>query len=134
MSDGSEGYAWALLRVVPRVHLGDGVTVGVVVHAREAGFLRLRALTDPVELERRCRGVDAGRLGRYLEVLTEMAAGRGDAGPLALLPPSERFHWLVAPRSDVVQFSPVHEGVDESPSQALERIWNQCVAASATDA
>lgn len=133
MSTGGDSYAWALLRAVPRVHLGDGVTVGVVVHAREKGFLQLRALTDPGELRRRCPGIAAERLARYLQSLTELAAGRDEAGPLALLPPSERFHWLVAPRSDVVQFSSVHEGVGEPPSEALERIWRQCVAPSAAE-
>ena len=123
-------YAWALLRAVPRVHLGDGVTVGVVVHAREAGFLELRALTDPDELGRRCGVADPVRLGRYLESLAALARGDARAGPLALLPPSERFHWLVAPRSDVIQCSPVHEGVGEPGEAALDRIWRQCVDSS----
>jgi hypothetical protein len=127
MSEGS-GYAWALVRAVPRVHLGDATTVGVIVHARQARFLELRALTDPDELGRRCPEVDARRLARYLGALCSLAAGDERAGPLALLPPSERFHWLVAPRSDVIQFSPVHEGVGEPPARALERIWRECVA------
>lgn len=121
-------YGWALVRVVPRVHLGDGVTVGVVVHAREARFLDMRALTRAEHLARVCPGVDARRLARYLANLVALARGDAAAGPLALLPPSERFHWIVAPRSDVVQCSPVHEGVAEAPAEALDRIWRQCVA------
>lgn len=125
-------YAWALVRAVPRVHVGDAVTVGVIVHARQEGFLEMRALTDEAELARRCPGSDARRLSRYLGALSALAEGDDRAGPVALLPPSERFHWLVAPRSDVVQCSAVHEGVGEGAAEALDRIWRECVVPPAT--
>jgi hypothetical protein len=54
---------------------------------------------------------------------------RGDAraGPVALAPTSERFHWLTAPRSDVLQSSPVHEGVCADPGEALDRLFARYV-------
>ena len=122
-------YDFAVLRAVPHVHVGAFVPVGVVVHARTAGFLRLRAVTDPAELAVRVRGVDAELLARYLRSLEAVCAGDEAAGAVALAPPSERFHWITAPRSDVLQASPVHEGMCEDPAAALDRLYASYVGA-----
>jgi hypothetical protein len=116
-------YAFAVLRVVPHVHLGAFVNVGVVLHARTAGFLGMRLLATPDELGCRVAGVDLDLLARYLDACRRVCEGDPTAGPVALAPPSERFHWLTAPRSDVLQSSPVHEGVCEDPVQALEDLY-----------
>ena len=120
-------YDFAILRAVPHVHLGAFVPVGVVVHARTAEFLALRAITDVAELGRRVRELDLELLARYLRTYERVCAGDADAGPLALLPPSERFHWLTAPRSDVLQSSPVHGGLTEDPAGALEKLFAEYV-------
>lgn len=117
------GYTFAYLRVVPRVHLGAFVNVGVVLHARTADFLGLRVVSDPDELARRVPHVDIPVLHRYLESLQAVAAGDPTAGPVALGPPSERFHWLTAPRSDVLQCSPVHVGVTTDPEAELATLF-----------
>src|SRR5262249_25761582 len=93
-------YDFAVLRAVPHVYLGAFVAVGVVVHARTAGFLGMRALTDARELAARVPDVDHELLARYLRSCCAVAGGDPAAGPVALAPPSERFHWLTAPRSD----------------------------------
>jgi DUF3037 family protein len=116
-------YDFAVLRVVPRVHLGAFVNVGVVLHARTAEFLALRVLTDAAELHARLPGMDAELLARYLRSYEAISAGLATAGPVALAPPSERFHWLTAPRSDVLQSSPVHEGVCHDPREELEELY-----------
>ena len=121
-------YDFAVLRVLPRVHLGAFVNVGVVLHARTAEFLALRALTDVPELRLRVPAVDAELLARYLRSCQAICAGdAAGGGPVALAPPSERFHWLTAPRSDVLQSSPVHEGVCGSPEKELERLYEDYV-------
>jgi hypothetical protein len=122
-------YDFAVLRVVPHVHVGAFVPVGVVVHARTAGFLGFRAVTDPAELAARVPGVDSELLARYLRALEAVSAGRAEAGAVALAPSSERFHWLTAPRSDVLQSSPVHEGMCEDPARALESLFAAYVGA-----
>jgi hypothetical protein len=104
-------YDFAVLRVVPRVHLGAFVNVGVVLHARTEEHLALRVLTDVTDL----RSSEA------------ICAGDAAAGPVALAPPSERFHWLTAPRSDVIQSSPVHEGVCTDLTQELDRLYSDYV-------
>jgi hypothetical protein len=122
-SDTQVDYDFAVLRVVPRVHLGAFVNVGVVLHARTAEFLALRVLTDAAALRSRLPGMDAELLSRYLRSYEAIGAGDATAGPVALAPPSERFHWLTAPRSDVLQSSPVHEGVCEDPGEELEELF-----------
>ena len=120
-------YDFAVLRVVPRVHLGAFVNVGVVVHARTAEFLALRAVTDERVLAAHVHGVDADLLARYLRSCERICAGDVTAGPMALAPPSERFHWLTAPRSDVLQSSPVHEGICDDPQRALDALFEDYV-------
>lgn len=128
MTDDRVGYQFAYLRVVPRVHLGAFVNVGVVLHARTADFLGLEVVTDPDELARRVPHVDIPVLGRYLESLRAVAAGDPTAGPVALGPPSERFHWLTAPRSDVLQCSPVHVGLTTDPARELAGLFGPVAA------
>ncbi len=116
-------YDFAVIRAVPRVHLGPYVNVGVVLHARTAEFVALRALTDVAALHARVAGLDAELLARYLLSCAAICAGDEAAGPVALAPPSERFHWLTAPRSDVLQSSPVHEGLCKDPRSELDELF-----------
>ena len=120
-------YDFAVLRVVPHVHLGSFVAVGVVLHARTAEFLGVRAITDAAELAARVPDVDHELLARYLTSYGAVAAGDPSAGAVALAPASERFHWLTAPRSDVLQCSPVHGGLTEDPPRALDELFAQYV-------
>ena len=115
-------YAFAVLRAVPHVHIGNFVNVGVVVHSPAADFLGIRTLTDVRTLRERAGDIDAELLARYLQTYSSVVAGDETAGPLALAAPSERFHWLTAPRSDVLQSSPVHSGLGD-PERALEELF-----------
>lgn len=120
-------YHFAVLRAVPHVHRGEFVNVGVVLHARTTEFLGMRAVTDAARLRALVPDADAELLSRYL--LTHEGITRGDpsCGPVALLPPSERFHWLSAPRSDLLQSSPVHEGLCDDPARTLEELFTEFV-------
>ena len=120
-------YDYAVLRVVPHVHLGTFVPVGVMVHARTADFLGMRVIADVAALRARVPGVDPDLLARYLRSCQAVCEGQATAGPIALAPPSERFHWLTAPRSDVIQSSPVHAGVSEDPARALAELFARFV-------
>ena len=120
-------YDFAVLRVVPRVHLGAFVNIGVVMHARQAEQLAMRVLTDVAALGERLPDMDAELLSRYLRSCEAISRGDPTAGPVALAPPSERFHWLTAPRSDVLQSSPIHEGVCEELAAELEKLYEEYV-------
>jgi hypothetical protein len=111
------------------VHLGEFTPIGVIVHARTVEFLGMRALTDPAQLRERFPGLDHDLLVRYLRIFQGICAGDPAAGPVALEPPSERFHWLTSPRSDVFQTSPIHEGLCDDPARALDALFESYVTA-----
>ena len=123
----SVAYDFAVLRAVPHPHIGAFVPVGVVLHARTVDFLGMRSLTDVHDLRARVPEVDAELLARYLQSVRSICDGDESAGPVALTPPSERFHWLTAPRSDVIQSSPIHEGVCLDPERELEALFRTYV-------
>jgi hypothetical protein len=122
-------YNFALLRAVPHVYLGAFCNVGVVVHAPTVDFLGVRVLTDPAELRRRVPDADADLLARYLCACEAVCSGDPKAGPIALAAPSERFHWITSPRSDVIQPSPIHEGLAEDLPAALDELFTSYVLA-----
>ena len=124
---GEVPYSFALLRVVPHVFTGAFVNVGVVLHSRPAEFLDLRAVHDPDRLRVLAPDTDVELLARYLDSCAAIAAGEEDGGPIALLSPPERFHWLTSPRSDVIQPSAVHEGLTVDPAAELDRLFRSCV-------
>jgi hypothetical protein len=120
-------YNFAILRVVPHVFTGAFTPVGVIVHARTAEFLGMRVITDADELTNRAGDMDVELLVRYLESCEAICRGDESAGPIALAPPSERFHWLTSPRSDVIQCGPVHEGLADDPAAALHALFTDMI-------
>jgi hypothetical protein len=124
---GSE-FQYALLRVVPRLERGEQINAGVVLFARRAGFLEARVRLDEERLASIAPGVAAAPLARQLEAIARVAHGDPGAGPIAHLPPSERFAWIVAPSSTAIQPSPVHMGVCDDPAGKLARLFEELVA------
>lgn len=120
-------FDFAVLRVVPHPHLEHWEPVGVVLHARTVDFLDARVIHDPEILARIAPTLEGEILARYLRNWASIAKGEEAAGPIALYPASERFHWLTCPRSDVLQSSPVRRGLGQDPSAALGRIWEEQV-------
>lgn len=118
----SVAYDYALVRVVPCVPVGDGETVGVVLQSRQGRFLGVRFIRPPEALAARWPGLDAALLARYVAAFESVVAGGHSAAPMGLLPPSERFHWLTATRSTVLQTSPVQTGLTDDPEATLDRI------------
>jgi hypothetical protein len=91
-NDGRTSYHFAILRVVPHVHLGAFTNIGVVLHARTAEFLDMRAIQGSESLRALAPDVDVDLLARYLDGYRNICAGDPAAGPIALVSPSERFH------------------------------------------
>jgi len=127
MSTPTHDYDYATVRVVPCVHREDFVTVGVVLHARTAGYLAARLRRDLEWLAARCPDLDIEMLDRYLDAYERVAQGGTEGGPVGLYPPSERFHWLTAPRSAAVQTSAVHTGRTADPAATLDHLFAQVV-------
>lgn len=121
-------FSYAVVRVVPRVEREEFVNVGVIVFCAERRWLGCKLAPDAARLRALAPGVDAEEIARHLEGLRAVCAGEAAAGPIAALPPSERFHWLVAPRSTAIQTSAVHSGIADDPAAALEHLYVTLVA------
>lgn len=121
-------YDYALLRVVPRVYTEQFVNVGVVLHARTARFLGLHL--SPACTAALPSTLSADLLHTHLMAYVQVADGGPGAGPIGLLPPSERFHWLTAPRSAVIQTSALRAGRTTDPAATLARLFAHCITAS----
>lgn len=126
-SDDWIDYDFAVVRVVPHPHLEAYENVGVVVHARTTGFLAARVVTDRDVLARIVPDADHELLVRYLASYDGIARGEAECGPVALAPPSERFHWLTAPRSDVLQCSRIHGGRAKDLDATVEELFSAYV-------
>lgn len=120
-------YSYAVIRVVPRVERGEFVNVGVVLFARTARFLRARATLDRARLRALAPALDPEIVERHLAAFVAICDGRDAGGPIARLAPSERFGWLTAPRSAVMQTSPVHIGRCDDPAAALDDLFDALV-------
>ncbi len=121
-------FQYALLRVVPDLDRGETLNAGVLVFCRARGFLAARTRLDRAKLAALAPGVDPAAIERTLLGLERVAAGDPEAGPLAGLPLSERFGWLAAPASTVVQPGPVHTGMCSDPAETLDRLFATLVS------
>ncbi|MEA2159530.1 MAG: hypothetical protein QOD66_1910 [Solirubrobacteraceae bacterium] len=120
-------FAYAILRVVPRVERGERLNAGVVLYCRQRDFLGARVRLDERRLEAFAPGLAITDVRGQLEALARVAAGEPGAGPIALLPASERFGWLVAPSSTIIQPSEVHTGLSEDPAETLRALFAELV-------
>jgi hypothetical protein len=120
-------YSYAIIRVVPRVERGECINAGVVLFARTTGYLRAEVELDTSRLLALAPEADIPTIERHLRQFRAIAEGAVDGGPMAELPPSERFHWLTAPRSTVIQTSPVHMGTTDDPDAAIDDLLSDFV-------
>jgi hypothetical protein len=120
-------YSYAIVRVVPRVERGEQINVGVILYAPEKRFLAARIEFDPDRVLMLSPGADLSLIEQHLRNIQAIADGSTEAGPLAALPQSDRFHWLTAPRSTIIQTSSVHTGMCADPEAALEDLLNDFV-------
>ena len=123
-------FDYAILRVVPRVEREEFVNVGAVVFCLEHKFLQARVHVDEARLLALCPDLQMDVVCRHLEAFVKVCAGTDDAGPIGKLSLRERFHWVVAPRSTIIQVSPVHSGLCESPERALDDAFRRFVLTS----
>jgi hypothetical protein len=121
-------FQYAIVRVVPRVERGECMNAGVVLFCRPLRFLAARTRLDDARLAAFAPELDLAEVREHLDAITRIAAGEPGAGPVARLEQSERFHWLVAPSSTVIQPSPVHTGLCEDPEATLADLVEKLVA------
>jgi hypothetical protein len=112
-------FDYAVVRVVPRVDREEFVNAGVILFCRTRRFLGARIGLDGARLRALDAGVDLEEVDRALGAIPRICQGEGPIGKLSL---AERFHWLVAPRSTLVQMSSVHSGLCEDPRRELDHL------------
>ena len=120
-------FQYAIVRVVPRVERGECLNAGVVLLCRPRRFLAARVALDHGRLAALAPGVDPATIETHLAAIERIAAGDPSAGPIARLGQGERFHWLVAPSSTVIQPSEVHTGLCDDPAAELEHLMERLV-------
>ena len=120
---GRAPFAYATIRVVPRVEREEFVNVGVVLYSRPRKYLGVEARLDVDRLRALWPELDLDAVARQLDVIRLVVAGDSAGGAIALLPAAERFGWLSAPASTVVQPGPVHAGLAADPEAALHELF-----------
>ena len=120
-------FQYAVLRVVPRVERGESLNAGVILLCRPKRFLAARTALDAGRLRALAPDVDPATIETHLAAIERIAAGDADGGPIAELGPAERFHWLVAPSSTVIQPSEVHTGLCDDPAIELDHLFERLV-------
>ena len=123
-------YDYAIVRVVPRVERGETINVGVILSCPERDFLAARIELDVTRIRALDAGFDVETARAHLDAIPRICLGGPEAGALGELAARARFHWLVAPRSTVIQVSPVHSGRTHDPAAALERLVETLVRAA----
>lgn len=120
-------FDYAIVRVVPRVERGELINAGVIVSCPERAYLAARIALDAGRLHALAPAIDSAEIEAALAVIPLIAAGDPRGGPIAALPRGERFHWLVAPRSAIIQTSPVHTGLCDQPDAVLDQLLERLV-------
>jgi hypothetical protein len=124
---GDHAYDYAIIRVVPRVERGEMINVGVVLSCPAVDFLDAGVDVDEPRLRALDESLDIDAIREHLSSIPAICRGGADAGPIGSLPQRNRFHWLVSPRSTIIQMSPVHTGRTPDPAAALQRLMDTMV-------
>src|SRR4051794_7409668 len=124
---GQQSFDYAIIRIVPRVERGEFVNTGVILFSRTGRYLEARIELDHRRLAALAPDIDIAEVERQLAVIPLICGGDPVGGPIAALPASQRFHWLTAPRSTVIQTSPVHVGLCQEPERMLEHLMETMV-------
>jgi hypothetical protein len=120
-------FDYAIVRVVPCLLRGEFLNAGVIVYSSEQAFLQARIALDTKRLRALAPDADSAFIEEHLAVIPRICVGGADAGPIGLLEQRERWHWLVAPRSTIVQTSAVHCGLGENPAVELDKLFRKLV-------
>ena len=121
-------FSYAVYRLVPRVERGERINVGVVLFSRPLDYLDARTALDERRLSALWPDVDLASVRPHLDAIERIARGDSEAGPIAALDTTARFHWLVAPSSTIIQPSAVHTGVCSDPAAELDKLFDALVA------
>jgi len=129
---GRSPFQYAIVRVVPSIERGEAVNAGIILFCRPRRYLRSRVGLDEAVVSALAPGWDAAGVRAHLASIPRICDGDDSEGPIARLSQPERFHWLVAPSSTMVQPSAVHTGLTADPAGTLDHLFRTLVERSLT--
>jgi hypothetical protein len=124
---GQDLFEYAVIRVVPKVEREEFLNVGVILYCAKQKFLQIKYDVNEERLSAFCKEPDCKMLRDYLKAFEQVCAGSAEAGEIGKLPIAERFRWLTATRSTVVQTSKVHPGLCKDAGEKLEKLFEELV-------
>lgn len=128
MNSASHVFEYAVIRVVPQVEREEFINVGVILFCKDLKFLEAKWSVDEQLLKHLAPSIDIADVKENLCAFDIITRGGSEAGPIGLLPLPERFRWLSATRSTILQLSSVHPGYTSNPMETLEKLFRQLVA------
>jgi hypothetical protein len=120
-------FEYAVIRVVPRVDREEFLNVGVILFCKKQNFLEARFQLNEERIRIFCPKLDIEMIEEHLKTIERICRGDKDAGPIARLSIAERFRWLTATRSTVVQTSKTHPGFCIDAGETLVKLFEQLV-------
>jgi hypothetical protein len=120
-------FDYAVIRFVPRVEREEFFNVGVILSCPAQKFLEARIFLDEQKLKALAPEAGFEKVGNYLEIIPKICAGTKEAGIIGHLTPRERFYWLTAARSTIIQTSPIHTGFCCQAQEMLEHLFETLV-------
>jgi hypothetical protein len=123
----NSSYDYAIIRVVPGVERGECINVGVILYCPTRRFLGALTHVDAERLRVLAPQLDMPAMQQQLEHFVRVCYGEENSGPIGQLSQSERFEWLISPRSTIIQTSPVHPGICSDPEEELQHLLKKLV-------
>jgi Protein of unknown function (DUF3037) len=120
-------FEYAVIRVVPRVEREEFINVGVILYCGPLKFLKTKITLNKERLKALCAQTECDELEEYIHSFERISEGGENSGSIGKLPIAERFRWLTATRSTILQTSNVHPGLTNNPQQVLEKLFEQLV-------
>ena len=120
-------FEYAVIRIVPHVEREEFLNAGVVLYCARKKFLQVLSQVNETKIRAFCVKLDMAEIEGYLHSFERICKGGGQAGPIGRLTIAERFRWLTATRSTIVQSSKVHTGFCDDPNAMLQRLYEQMV-------
>ena len=120
-------FDYAIIRVVPQVDREEFINAGVIVSCPSQRYLKARVELDRARALALAPALDTEQIQKHLDAIPVICAGGREAGPIGRLSQRARFHWLIAPRSTIIQTSPAHSGLCADPEAALHYLFEKMV-------
>lgn len=125
---GKNLFEYAVIRIVPYVEREEFINVGIILYCKDKKFLSTKFELNAERIAMLCTKLDIDEVRNYVESFERVCRGGDNAGPIGKLSPVERFRWLTAARSTILQTSKVHPGFCDDPQVTLNRLFVQLVA------